>query len=104
MKRNVYDNLLAEAMADIRRSMNPKPSKWRHIGYRQGRKVFMTEPNLRRCDIDDICSDPLLRPVQQRRPPGPRPQRQPPLSDSLWYELLVWLGKSLLEICSGQRS
>ncbi len=104
MKRDVYDSLVDEAMREIRRSWFPKPIKWHHIGYRQGKRVFMTESCLRRCDIDDICSDPLLRPIQQRRSRGPRPNRQPPLSDSLWYELLVWLGKSLLEICSGQRS
>lgn len=104
MKRDVYDNRVSEAIEEIYRKMNPKPSKWHLIGIRQGKKVFMTEPNLRRCDIDDICSDPLLRPIGHRRARGCRPNRQPPLSDSLWYELLVWLGKSLLEMMSGQRS
>ncbi len=103
VKRDVYDNLIDEAMADIHRIMNPKPGKWHHIGYRQGRRVFMTESALRRCDIDDICSDPLLRPIDHRRSRGIRPNRRPPLSDSPWYELVCWLGKSLLEMMSGQR-
>lgn len=104
MRHDVYDNRISEAIKEIRRLVYPKPGRWHHIGYRQGKKVFMTESCLRRCNIDDICSDPLLRPVQQRRARGPRPNRRPPLSDSLWYELLTWLGKSLLEMMSGQRS
>lgn len=104
MASPVYDNLIDEAMVEIRRKLFPKPGRWQLIGYRQGRRVYMTESALRRCDIDDICSDPLLRPVGHRRSRGPRPNRRPPLSDSLWYELLTWLGKSLLEMMSGQRS
>ena len=104
MKRAVYDNRVSEAIREIYRDMNPIKSKWHHIGYRQGRKVFMTESCLRKCDIDDICSDPLLRPIGQRRARGCRPNPRPPLSDSMWYMLLVWLGKSLLEIASGERN
>lgn len=104
MKSAIYDNRVSEAIREIYRDMNPKKSRWHHIGYRCGKKVFMTESALRRCDIDDICSDPLLRPVGQRRSRGCRPNRQPALSDSMWFELLVWLGQSVLEICSGQRS
>lgn len=104
MKRNPYDNLISEAISQINRSMNPKPSKWVHIGYRNGRRVFMTESNLRRCDIDDVCSDPLLQPVQNRRRQGCRPNRNPPASGSMWFELVCWLGQSLLEIFAGQRN
>lgn len=104
MKRDVYDNRVSEAIDEIYRDMNPKPSRWHLIGYRQGRKVFMTESALRRCDIDEVCSDPLLRPARQHRSRGYRPNPQPPLSDSMWFELVCWLGQSLLEIFAGQRS
>ncbi|MBA7677175.1 hypothetical protein ES703_85426 [subsurface metagenome] len=103
MKKNIYDNQLQKTITEISRKMNPKPSKWIHLGYRKGKRVYMTESNLRKCDIDDICSDPLLQPVRNRRPPGPRPNRKPPPSNSLWHELLSWLGKSLLEMMSGQK-
>lgn len=104
MKRDVYDNRVSEAIKQIRRRCYPKPSKWHHIGYRQGKRVFMTESCLRRCNLDDICADPLLQPVQQRKARGPGSNRRASVSDSLWCELLGWLGKSLLEMMSGQRS
>lgn len=115
MRPAVYDNRVSEAIEEIYRDMFPKPVKWYHIGYHEplripmtsnytGRKVFMTESALRRCDIDVLCSDPSLQPVRHRRSRGYRPNRQPPLSESMWYMLLVWLGQSLLEIFAGQRN
>jgi len=86
---------------ELNRICFPKPIKWRLIGERQGKRVYMSESNLRKCDVDDICSDPLLQPVQQRRSRGPRPNRRPPFSDSLWYELLIWLFKFLFAIRDG---
>ncbi len=115
MKHRGYDNLMAEALREIERICHPKPIKWQHIGYKKCKptwanhwksemKVFMSESNLRKCNIDDICSDPLLKPIQHRRSSGPRPNRRPLLSDSMWYELLCWFFKSLLEMMSGARS
>ena len=74
MKKNIYDNQLQKTITEISRKMNPKPSKWIHLGYRKGKRVYMTESN-----------------------------RKPPPSNSLWHELLSWLGKSLLEMMSGQK-
>lgn len=71
----MYQIDVKEVIRQIHRDLHPQPSRWYCIGRRNGKRVYMTESALRRANIHDICSDPLLKPLRRQRYPNRKPHR-----------------------------